>query len=156
MANAGMWQMEAGDHASAEPLLREALQMRRKLLGNEHAEVAGSLILLASLLVETGRFEEARGAAAEARAICLQALGAAHWRTAAAASVEGAALLGLGQVGQGAELLVNGLAALRADDGALTFYVDNAARWLAEYNHKRSSAAEAPKRIVMSQRVIQR
>ena len=77
-------------------------------------------------------------------------------RQLAAASVEGAALLGLGQVGQGAELLVNGLAALRADDGALTFYVDNAARWLAEYNHKRSSAAEAPKRIVMSQRVIQR
>ena len=86
-------------------------------------------------------------AAAEARAVCLQVLGAAHWRTAAATSVEGAALLGLGQTAQGAKLLVDGLAALRADDGALTFYVDNAARWLAEYNRKRSN-------IVLSRRVL--
>jgi hypothetical protein len=143
--------MEAGDYASAEPLLREALQMRRKLLGNEHAEVAGSLILLASLLVETGRFEEARVAAAEARAICLQALGAAHWRTAAATSVEGAALLGLGQTALGGKLLLEALAALRADDGALTFYVDNASRWLADYNRKHSSAVESPQQTAMLQ-----
>jgi tetratricopeptide (TPR) repeat protein len=149
MANAGMWQLEAGDFASAEPLLREALQMRRKLLGDGHAEVAGSLILLASLLVETGRFEEARVAAAEARAICLQALGAAHWRTAAATSVEGAALLGLGQTAQGAKLLLDGLAALRADDGALTFYVDNAARWLAEFNRERGAAVETPEQAAL-------
>jgi hypothetical protein len=144
MANAGMWQMEAGDDASAEPLLREALQMRRKLLGNDHVEVAGSLILLASLLVETGRFEEARAAAAEARTICLQALGPGHWRTAAASSVEGAALLGLGQMAQGAKLLLEGLAALRADAGALPFYVENAGRWAAEYDRKRAGAPINP------------
>jgi tetratricopeptide (TPR) repeat protein len=152
MANAGMWQMEAGDFASAEPQLREALQLRRKLLGNEHAEVAGSLILLASLLVETGRFEEARVAAAEARAICQKALGAAHWRTAAAISVEGAALVGLGQTAQGAKLLLEGLVAMRADAGALPFYVGNATRWLAEYNRKRGFAAETPQQTAVSRR----
>jgi tetratricopeptide (TPR) repeat protein len=151
MANAGMWQLEAGDYSAAEPLLREALQMRRKLLGNEHAEVAGSLNLLATLLVETGRFEEARLAATESRGICERVLGAAHWRTAAAKSVEGAALLGLGQTAPGAKLLLEGLAALRADAGALPFYVANATRWSAEYDRSRSGVAASPKQTVMLQ-----
>jgi tetratricopeptide (TPR) repeat protein len=140
MANVAMWQMEAGDYASAEPLLRETLQLQRKLLGNEHTDVAGALTLLATLLVETRRFEEARAAAAEARAICLPALGAADWRTAAASSTEGAALLGLGQTAQGAKLLLEGLAALQADVGALPFNVRNAARWAADYQLKRPGA----------------
>jgi len=138
MANVAMWQMEEGDYAAAEPLLREALQLQRNLLGNAHTDVAGTLTLLATLLVETGRFEEARVAAAEARAICLPALGAADWRTAAASSTEGAALLGLGQTAQGARLLLNGLAVLQADVGALPLNVKNAARWAAEYNRKRT------------------
>jgi tetratricopeptide (TPR) repeat protein len=140
MGNYAMWLMQAGDYASAEPLLRDALEMRRRLLGNEHTDVAGTLTLLASLLVDTGRFEEARTSAAEARAICLPALGPAHWRTAAATSAEGAALAGLGQTAQGAKLLFEGLAALRADAGALPFFVDNAARWVAAYDRKRSGA----------------
>jgi hypothetical protein len=140
MGNQAMWQMEAGDYVTAEALLRDALQMRRKLLGNEHTDVAGTLTLLASLLVDTRRFEEARSAAAEARAICLPALGASHWRTAAAASTEGAALAGLGQAAQGAKLLFEGLAALRADTGALPFFLNNANRWAEEYNRKRSGA----------------
>ena len=125
--------------------------MRRKLLGNEHTDVAGTLTLLASLLVETGRFEEARSAAAEARAICLPALGAAHWRTAAATSTEGAALVGLGQTAQGAKLLVEGLAALRADTGALPFFLDNATRWAEEYQRKRTAAQDAVKQTAMLQ-----
>jgi len=82
---------------------------------------------------------------------------AVHWRrrdgrsSAAATSIEGEALLGLGQTAQGAKLLLEGLAALRADAGALPFYVDNAARWSAEYNRKRSGAAEAPKQTAILQ-----
>ncbi|MBK7902163.1 MAG: toll/interleukin-1 receptor domain-containing protein [Proteobacteria bacterium] len=152
MGNQAMWQMEAGDYATAEPLLREALQMRRKLLGNEHTDVAGTLTLLASLLVDTRRFEEARSAAAEARAICLPALGATHWRTAAATSTEGAALAGLGQTAQGAKLLLEGLAALRADTGALPFFLNNANRWAAEYNRKRAGPQEEVKQTAMLQR----
>ena len=140
MTNVAMLQMEAGDYASAEPLLRETLQLQRKLLGNGHTDVAGTLTLLATLLVDTRRFEEARAAAAEARAICLPALGAADWRTAAASSTEGAALLGLGQTAQGAKLLLEGLAALQADVGALPLNVKNAARWAADYQLKRTGA----------------
>ncbi len=39
-----------GDYAAAEPLLRETLAMRRRLLGDEHADVARSLYILGSLL----------------------------------------------------------------------------------------------------------
>jgi tetratricopeptide (TPR) repeat protein len=151
MGNQAMWQMQDGDYASAEPLLRDALQMRRKLLGNQHTDVAGTLTLLASLLVETGRFEDARAAAAEARAICLPALGAAHWRTAAATSTEGAALVGLGQTAQGNKLLLEGLAALRADAGALPFFVDNATRWAAAYERRRTGEQDVPKQTAMLQ-----
>jgi tetratricopeptide (TPR) repeat protein len=140
MANVAMWQLEADDFAAAEPLLRETLQLQRKLLGNEHTDVAGTLTLLATLLVETRRFEEARTTAAEARAISLSALGASDWRTAAATSTEGAALIGLGQTAQGAKLLLDGLAALKADVGALPMIVNNAARWAAEYDRERTGA----------------
>ena len=48
--------------------------MRRKLLGPEHSDVAGSMTLLAGLLVETGRYEEALKLARDAKAILLKAL----------------------------------------------------------------------------------
>jgi hypothetical protein len=119
--------------------------MRRKLLGNEHTDVAASLTLLATLLVDTGRFEEGRAAAAEARAICLPALGASHRRTAAATSAEGAALAGLGHTTDAEELLLEGLAALRADAGTVPFQVDSAARWTADYYRKQGNLQEAAK-----------
>jgi tetratricopeptide (TPR) repeat protein len=135
--------MERKDYASAEPLLRSALQLRRKLLGNQHTDVAGSLTLLASLLIDTGRYEEARSAAAEARAICLPALGPKHWRTAAAESAEGAALAGLGRMGEAEPLLRAGLAALRADPGALPFFADNAARWNTNFRRTQATTPAA-------------
>ncbi len=48
--------------------------MRRKLLGPDHADVASSMTLLAGLLVETGRYEEALPLATDAKAIWLKAL----------------------------------------------------------------------------------
>jgi tetratricopeptide (TPR) repeat protein len=145
MGNLAMWEMEGGDYVSAEPLLRDAVQMRRKLLGDKHADVAATLTLLATLEIENGRFEEARAAAAEARAICLPALGPSHRRTAAATSAEGAALAGLRQAAQAEPLLLEGLKALRADSGALPFYVNNAMRWTADFYRKQGNLQEAAK-----------
>ena len=54
MNTLAMWLIEDGDLASAEPLVRGALEMRTKLLGPDHADVASSMTLLAGLLVETG------------------------------------------------------------------------------------------------------
>ena len=101
MNNLAIWKMEGNDLASAEQLLREALEMRRKALGPDHVDVAGTMTLLAGALIETQRYEEARTLAADAKAIYLKALGAKHWRTASAASAEGAALAGLKQFAAG-------------------------------------------------------
>ena len=60
-------------------------------------------------------------------------------------------MVGLGQTAQGARLLIEGLAALRADAGALPFFVDNAARWVGEYHRKRSGEQAAPNQTAMLQ-----
>jgi tetratricopeptide (TPR) repeat protein len=134
MGNLAMWLMEDGDYESAEPLVRDAVELRRRLLGNVHTDVAGSLTLLATLLVDTGRFDEARAVASEAKAICLIALAEDHWRTAGAASVEGAALAGMGEPAAARLLLSDSVRVLNGDSGALPFFADNATRWLAGLN----------------------
>ena len=49
----------ANDFASAESLLRDALEVRSKRLGPEHADVAATMTLLAGVLIETKRYDEA-------------------------------------------------------------------------------------------------
>jgi tetratricopeptide (TPR) repeat protein len=132
MTNLAMWQMEDGDFEAAEPLLREALELRRTLLGNEHADVASTMTLLADLLIDTGRFDEALPLAMDAKAICAKAFGNEHWRTASAASAEGAALAGLKRYSEAESLLADNVRILQNDTGALPFFVANAKRWLAE------------------------
>ena len=117
--------------------------MRHKALGNDHTDVAGSLTLLASLLIETRRYEEARSAAAEAAAICLPALGENHWRTAAATAAEGAAMAGLGSVDQAGPKLAAGATTLNQDPGALPFFVTSATRWAAEFFRKQGDMVKA-------------
>ena len=48
-----------GDYEAVEPVYREALAMNRKLLGNEHPDVATSLNNLADLLERKGDYEAA-------------------------------------------------------------------------------------------------
>ena len=58
-----------GKPADAEPLVREALAIRKKLLGNEHLNVARSLDTLAAVLKEQGKLAEAEATQREAQAI---------------------------------------------------------------------------------------
>ena len=85
--------------------MRGALEMRRKLLGPEHADVASSMTLLASLLVETGRYEEALKVARTQKPSA-QGVEPEHWRTASATATEGAALAGLRQFDEAEKLLL--------------------------------------------------
>ena len=50
---------QTGDHAGAETLLREALDLRRRLLGQEHPIVAQNLSSLGAALGVQGRYDEA-------------------------------------------------------------------------------------------------
>jgi tetratricopeptide (TPR) repeat protein len=132
MNNLAMWLTESGQYDAAEPMLRTALELRTGLLGPDHPDVAGSMTLLADLLIETGRFVEARELAATAHAICAAALTENHWRTASAASAEGAALTGLRQFAAAESLLLQSFAVFRDDAGALPVIVANNTRRLAD------------------------
>ena len=111
--------------------------------------VAGSMTLLAALLVDTERYEEALSLASDARALCLKALAPDHWRTATAASTEGAALAGLQRYDEAEKLLLESFSVLRSDSGALRFYTSNASRWLAKLYQSLGRPAEAAKYLAM-------
>jgi len=132
MNNLAMWLTESGQYDAAEPMLRTALELRTELLGPNHPDVAGSMTLLADLLIETGRFVEARELAAAAHAICTVALSENHWRTASAASAEGAALAGLRQYASAETLLLQSFAVFRNDAGTLPIVVAKNTRRLAD------------------------
>ncbi len=132
MSNLAMWLLEKKDYVSAEPLLRQALESRIRLLGPKHADVAATKILLAGLFVETDRNAEALELAADARVVCIEAFGADHWRTASAASVEGAALAGLRRFDEARALLQPSFKVLRDASEALPYFVDSAASWQAK------------------------
>lgn len=72
-----------GLYAEAEPHLRQALEIRKRVLGPEHGEVAASLNDLASLLHDEGKRTEAEPLYREALRIRKKVLGPGHIDTSA-------------------------------------------------------------------------
>ena len=68
----------SGNYEAAEPLLREGLAIRRRILGDQHLDLAHSVNQLARLLVLTGRPAEAEPFAREGLAIRRQRFGDVH------------------------------------------------------------------------------
>jgi tetratricopeptide (TPR) repeat protein len=121
-----MWSMEDGELETVESLLREAVEINVGVHGDDHPDVADSLTLLASCLVAQDRFDEAYEHASAARQMLVSALPDGHWRTALAASAEGAALTGLRRYAEAEALLVDSHTALSNDDRAMQALVDTA------------------------------
>ena len=69
-------------YREAEPLYRQALAIRQKVLGPEHSDTATSLNNLAVLLRDQGRLAEAELLYRQALAICQKVLGPEHSDTA--------------------------------------------------------------------------
>ena len=67
-----------GRYGEAEPLYQEALAMRKRLLGDEHPDVATSLNNLALLYNNQGRYGEAEPLYQEALAMWKRLLGDGH------------------------------------------------------------------------------
>jgi tetratricopeptide (TPR) repeat protein len=67
-----------GRYDEAEPLYRQALELRRELLGERHPQVATSLNNLAGLYESQGRYDEAEPLYLEALAMLAQAVGTDH------------------------------------------------------------------------------
>jgi tetratricopeptide (TPR) repeat protein len=143
MSNLALWLMEIGDYQSAEPLLRQSLILIQDSVGIEHPDYAGSLTMLANILVATNRYAEARDLAAQARAICIKAFPEDHWRTMIAASAEGAALAGLGQYAEAEKLLLRSHAILSTDEAALPVFVTETTRQLARLYQSWGKTEEA-------------
>jgi tetratricopeptide (TPR) repeat protein len=144
--------MEVNDFAAAEKLLRDALEVRTKRLGPEHADTAATMTLLAGALIETRRYDEALQLAADAHALYLKSLGGKHWRTASAASAEGAARAGLKQFQQAEPLLVDSHAVLHSGTGTLTYYLKSADRWLGRLYQSTGRPDQAAKYLAQTVR----
>ena len=132
MNRIGYWLTEAGEYAEAEQDLQRALAMRRRLLGEEHPDVASSLTHLAILQVAKRDYRAALDSAVAATAISTKAFSADHWRTAVAESVQGAARAGLGQYAEAERLLTHGYTILSKDQGALPTYRKRARGYLED------------------------
>ena len=94
-----------GSRRKAEPLLREALAMRRQVLGPRHADVAITLVELSRALADQGRDVEAEPLSREALSIRKAVFGDDHRETATSKSDLGQILQRRGDLA-GAEVLL--------------------------------------------------
>ena len=68
MNNLAMWMMEVNDFAvGRSSCCAKRWTCAASVLGPEHADVAGTMTLLAGVLIETRRYDEALTLAADAR-----------------------------------------------------------------------------------------
>ena len=139
----GYFLMQAGEYTEAEREVREALAMRRRLLGDAHPDVASSLTSLAMIQVATGKYADALASSQEAVKIYTAALSATHWKTAIAASTEGAALTGLHRYSEAENVLPQAYAILSNDIGVSKTYVTLAQRYLDDLRQRKAGARQA-------------
>lgn len=102
-----------GDSGEAEGRLRQALNVRFEMLGDQHPTVAVTLEKLATLLMEQGRFDEAESVLANCRDIRRGSLGQSDWLTAYTESLRGECLTRLGQYETAERPLVDSYAVIR-------------------------------------------
>lgn len=76
--NIGVALYEKGEYGKAEPLWKQALNIRRKVLENEHPDTARSLNHLGVLYCSQGRYAEAEPLFLESLNICRKVLGDEH------------------------------------------------------------------------------
>ena len=79
---AGTYLCDSGQYEQAESLLQQALTIRKKVLGEEHREIAESLNGLSWLYIFQLKFTEAESLAQQALTICKKVLGEKHRDTA--------------------------------------------------------------------------
>ncbi|MEE8524497.1 MAG: serine/threonine-protein kinase [Thermoanaerobaculia bacterium] len=133
----------AGDVDGAEPLLREALAVRRQIYGLDSPAVATVLVSLGRLQQVRGHLEEAGARFAEALAIRRAKLGDEHWHTALAKKDLAAVLLESGERETARVLLTQALATLYRVRPADDWNVADAESSLGVYLASRGRLDEA-------------
>jgi tetratricopeptide (TPR) repeat protein len=102
-----------GDYDGAEALLGEALAMHRRLLDRDHPYIAGTLDILARLLVARGRIAEGEALIRETLEIYRKSLPTGHERTIHAESLLASVLVERGQLAAGGPRIRKVLASYR-------------------------------------------
>jgi tetratricopeptide (TPR) repeat protein len=97
---------EQGKLPEAEPLVREALEMRRRIYGDQDHRVAYSLVNLGSILASTGRSEEAERMLRDAIGTLRGTFPRGHYVTSQALSLLGGCLLDQGRYAEAEPLLL--------------------------------------------------
>jgi hypothetical protein len=110
------------------------------------------MTLLAGVLIESRRYDEALTLAADAHALFLKSFGSQHWKTASAASAEGAARAGLKQFERAEPLLVDSHAVLHGGSGAVTYYLKSSDRWLGRMYQSTGRPDKAAKYLAQAVR----
>ncbi len=143
----GSWLTNDGLYVEADPLLHEAMAMGTRLLGADHVQVAVSMTSLAQLYLATGRVLEAEVTVSRARQTLTTQLPENHWRTAWAASVEGASLAQLGKFDEAEKMLLASLATLKQGpgSGSRTIYINLTNGYLAGLYRKWGKPERAAK-----------
>jgi serine/threonine-protein kinase len=106
-----------GKYAEALPLAEEALAVRRELRGEEHTDVASSLLNLASILQATGHYDRAEQLLRQCLAMRRKLLGTAHPHVAIALSNLGLLLSTRGRLEESEQAHREALAIRRAAFG---------------------------------------
>ncbi len=104
-----------GDHAQAQARMREALELRRRLLGPEHREVAETLLTLADSLMAEERLVEAAELYGQALEILRGCFGESHGRVARIQQGLARLLLEAGRAAEAGALFSRELEARRAE-----------------------------------------
>jgi serine/threonine-protein kinase len=107
-----------GDARTAESLAREALEIRRRALGEGHPDFGASLLTMGSVQLAAGRGAEAEDLLRRGLATLAKALPAGNWRIAEARSRLGACLAVRRQPKEAEPLLVEGYEGLLRGRGA--------------------------------------
>jgi eukaryotic-like serine/threonine-protein kinase len=136
-----------GDHAGAEPLLREAVDVRRQLLGDDHPRTAVALNNLARAYQAQARYDEAEPLLRESLEIRRRALGADHPEVATALNNLALGLVQTGRYDEAEPLHLESLALRRRAHGDRHPAVATALINLSDVSMGRGSPAEAESRL---------
>jgi serine/threonine-protein kinase len=106
-----------GEYGEALPLAEEALALRRRIHGEEHTDVASTLMALASILSASGEYDRAEELNRQCLAMRRKLLGGAHPHVAIALNNLGLLLQARGRLEEAEQYLREALAVRRAAFG---------------------------------------
>ena len=106
MTSLGALLLDQKRYDEAEPILIEALELHRSVLGDKHQDTLIAVANVCDLYVGQERYSEARPMLADAIEIARDSLPADHWLTAILQAIYGSSLVGLDEFEEAEQALL--------------------------------------------------